>query len=296
MRAYRPWLDHRLVSRKVHRRLKRVTRATGAARDAEVGLIWLQPERQRLGARERVGCDRLIAELKARRAGAYDEIRQRVAAEFDALDARLGAALRVRVQVKRAPRFGPVAGDLMRKQIGEFVTALESIATLADSKAIHFTRIEAKRLRYMLEPLVPELANGAALLNSLKRLQDEFGDLCDRQVLARELVGAAARHGAERAARRVERVLSDGTASGAPSVNVLPGLLALAERVDVDRTQRWRRIARRYLGRHTAAFLGPYRALAEALVQPSRRNRGRASIGSSRAAFRRPRRPSGVPE
>lgn len=284
LRAYRPWLDNRLVSRKLHRRLKRVTRATGAARDAEVGLVWLQHERQRLGARARVGCDRMVAELKARRAGAYDEIRQRVADEFDALDARLGAALRGRAGVAHAPRLGPAVGGLMREQIDALLTELGLIASVTGTKSIHSTRIEAKRLRYLLEPLVPELANGAALLHSLKCLQEEFGELCDRQVLARELIETAARHGAERAARRVERVLSDGTASDAPSVNVLPGLLALAERVNAERMQRWRGITRRYLGRHTAAFLGPYRALAEALAHPPPLGGARSSTRSNRAA------------
>lgn len=267
LRAYRPWLDDRALSRKLRRRIKRMARATSRARDTEVALAWIRRERRYLDDRAAPGYEWLVAELEKRGAKAYDRIRQEVTEDFDVLDAEVRGALGALASTNPAPPFRTAVADTLRAQVVELADELARIASIDDTENIHAARIEAKRLRYLLEPLVALLPHGKALLSALKRFQDEFGELCDRQVLARELVTAAERYGAERAQRKVESVLQGGSQHPRGGADALPGLLALAARVTADRTRRLGGIRRRYLGRRTEAFIEPYRALADELAR-----------------------------
>lgn len=266
LRTYRSWIDGRLVSGKLRRRLKRVARATGTARDAEVGLAWLRGARRCLTARERSGGDRLYAELKARGDAAYAEVRREVVADFDRIDKRLVSALRARASAATAPALGRAIGDLVRRQVDAVAAELIRIRHASDADAIHAARVEAKRLRYLLEPLARELTHGRTLVRSLKKFQDEIGAQCDRQTLAAELVAAAGRYGAKRAARPVAEIMHLHRGEVAARVDGFePGLRALARRLHAERERHFRLIERRYLGRNAERFVRPYRELAAAL-------------------------------
>ena len=63
------------VGEKTRRRLRRLARATGEARDLEVHLAWLDAQRARMRATERPGVEWLIARLRARQDDALAAMR-----------------------------------------------------------------------------------------------------------------------------------------------------------------------------------------------------------------------------
>jgi CHAD domain-containing protein len=67
--------------------------------------------------------------------------------------------------------------------VGELEARVAGVTQSTDADQLHATRIAAKRVRYLLEPLEPGLPDGAPLLERLKRLQDLFGTLTDAHEL-----------------------------------------------------------------------------------------------------------------
>lgn len=268
LQMYRPVAGRGMTQRKLRRGLKRLARATAPARDAEVGLAWLRRVRKDSRAAERAACGRLIADWKARRDASYKDARRAVRDHFDALEARMSRALSTRTVETDAPSLALSIGRLVGVQSAALATELERITSALDTRAIHAARIEGKRLRYLLEPFAPELPSAVALVKSLKRFQDEFGELCDRQVLSEDLIAVAGRYDSERLAGELRSVLQCADQPQTSDDGMALGLLALARRLRAERERRFAGVARRYLGKHAEAFLTPCRGLAENLAGP----------------------------
>lgn len=266
LRLYRPMVDAHMVPHKWRRRLKRLARATNAARDTEVGLAWLRGQRERMSAAERAACDRLIDAWSGRRDKAYAKVRRTLDREFEPLDAGLRQALGHPSNPVTAQVLARSAGLLMHEQITELEAALRHIDSATDAEAIHAARVEAKRLRYLLEPISKELTNGGRPLKALKKFQDDFGELCDRQVLSEELIAAAAGAAAERSAHAMRRIFGGAAAAPLPGPAATAGFTALASRLSAERRQRYAEIDRRYLGERIEPFVTPYRAVADKLA------------------------------
>jgi CHAD domain-containing protein len=247
LRAYRPWLG-RTVPGKLRSRLKRLARATNEARDAEVQLAWLKQHRLRLTVRERAGVEWFRSELTARRDRAYRHIHDELVHDFARVEAALRAAFTRAVRPGRAAsaRFGEVTARLVDEHAGALRAALASIGSLGDEAKIHATRIAAKRLRYLLEPVAPLLAGGRERVRMLKRFQDDFGLLNDSFVRARALADAAQLAGGLRARRVMERALGAAGVADA-GVDPLAGLVRLAATVKREARARYAHIERRYL-------------------------------------------------
>lgn len=274
LRLYRPLIDARLVPRKWRRRLKRLARTTNAARDTEVGLAWLRYRRDHMSEVERAACDRLAEDWSARCDKAYAKVRRTLDKEFAPLDAGLRQAFAPQANVETAPVLAPAVGALMHRQIADLGTTLQHIASVTDVATIHAARVEAKRLRYLLEPFVKEVPNGKRLLRSLKKFQDDFGELCDRQVLADALIATAARDAGERRVQEMRRIFDIGGVTDLlPDSAVSAGVTALATRLSTERKHCYREIENRYLGERVNAFLAPYRTLADRLVNTRNKTR-----------------------
>ena len=84
--------------------------------------------------------------------------------------------------------FSAVMGGLLSDQLEVVRTRLAAVRGASDEQRIHRARIEAKRLRYLLEALRPsgQVDPGPAVKH-LKRLQDLLGELHDSHVLATEV-------------------------------------------------------------------------------------------------------------
>ena len=209
LRSFRNDLDD-IVSKKLQRRLRALTRATGAGRDAEVQLAWLKDHRGELGGRARPGQAWFIDRLEQRRDGSYREIRRELPATFRELDRRLRRALNTPLTQAKGEGsvFAATASRILREHALELEQELDTARTARDPEAVHAARIAVKRLRYLLEPLANDAAGAApaavvagvpALIEQLKQLQDLLGELHDVQVLGVDLGEAVADAAAERA-------------------------------------------------------------------------------------------------
>lgn len=238
VRAHRHHLDS-AVDKKGRRALRRLQRGTGAARDAEVQLEWMEELGGDFTLAEQVGVDwfrdRVERTRAAAEAGVVDEAKRR----FELLDERLRtpiATLTTRLDLPDdGVRFGPVVGGLMRAHVAELAALLEVVVDEHDETPCHDARIACKRLRYLLEPLRRALSPAKTTVNGLKRLQDVLGDLHDMHVLRDTL------------AKRRSKLLVD-----APEA---AGLEALGVRVAGKASALFQRLASEWLGAATDAFV-----------------------------------------
>ena len=92
LRSFRSELGD-AVPKKLQRQLRDVTRATGAARDAEVQLGWVRSHRAELGRRLPPGLPWLLARLAQQQDEAYADIRRTVPGEFRQLERRVRRGL-----------------------------------------------------------------------------------------------------------------------------------------------------------------------------------------------------------
>src|SRR5438105_9555864 len=157
------------VPKKLQRRLRDVTRATGAARDAEVHIGWVQSHRAELGRRLAPGLPWLLARLAQQQDEAYADIRRTVPGEFRQLERRVRRGLSTTLldESPAAPPFAAATSRLIREHVGELEQEAEVARSGPDADAIHAARIAVKRLRYLLEPLAAARPPLARKLESL---------------------------------------------------------------------------------------------------------------------------------
>jgi CHAD domain-containing protein len=256
LRAYAPWYDS--VPKNLRKRLRRLARATTAARDTEVQIEWLGRTPPRLKAGARPGLAWLLARLAERQRTDNRAACKEVRKKFAALEPRLRMALRTRKNGHDSATgadvtFAQATDERLSAYRAELAADLAGIGSVADRDAIHAARIGGKRLRYLLEPLCGSVPGAAALVNAMKAFQDRFGELNDRFVTARE----------------IEQALE---IAGAQAEHVLPGLRKLATWVERDTNRRYRDIRARYLGRRARKLFAPMRALSGTLVAPNTAN------------------------
>ena len=248
-RAYRPYLDD-TVKNPDRREIRRIARATGAARDVEVQLEWLRAQR-RLPQKAAAGSAALIARLREREraseAAADDAI-----ARFPAAAARLQDALaRYSAPIDpadplRAPTTAEIAAGLATLYAAALSSTMASVRTVEDGLRAHQTRIAGKRLRYVLEPLEADTPRGKSAVAALRKLQDDLGDLHDLDVM-------------------LELVASEIAATDAADVAGRAALAALADHVRHRRDRMFAAVHRTWLADGAHALLEEVRAVAEAL-------------------------------
>ena len=194
-RAFRPYLRDDL-GKKLRRRLRDLARDTGASRDLEVHLAWLKEQRRSLGRRQRPGLDWLVGELEARKADADNVLEKDIDGRFVKLERRLARALesyRERLRLRKdgsaapLPTFAEALAPRVRKAASDLETQLGHVRTERDVREGHEARIAAKRLRYLLEPVMKIVPGAADIVDRLKGLQDVLGDLHDAQVFGAEV-------------------------------------------------------------------------------------------------------------
>lgn len=207
LRAYQPWLG-RAAGKRVRAELRRLMRQTSQGRDAEVQIIWLESTRPALRRSERAGLNYLLERLRRRRhaghAAAAAEVRSRVE--------RLDGELRGRLERAQpaALTFGRAFGERLQEYAADTGVRLEATAKAARGEELHDARLAVKRLRYLMEPAVDRIIDGAAVAATLKRLQDVLGEINDARVLGAVVDRELARVSAEQTAR-LRRLALSGT-------------------------------------------------------------------------------------
>lgn len=199
LRAYRPWIG-RAGGKKPRRRLRALTRMTGYSRDAEVLIEWLARQRHELERADRAGLDWFLRQARARKRNYDRTARKRLAGDFERLEQSLRKRLGV-VDEAESKRFRETFSGLLDEQADRFSNRLAVIANADDHKPIHKARIEAKRLRYIVEPLRGFLPEARAVVREMKHVQDILGQLHDNRVLESALQAAVEDAATEKAHR-----------------------------------------------------------------------------------------------
>ena len=170
------------------RRLGRMARESNAGRDAEVFLAWLMTTESQLSPRDHRAAQWLIERFQRQEREAESELESRLKRDFqrtrERLDDRL-STYRVEAHVHGGVRealFGAVMANLVREQAEDLRRRIKRVRSVDDIDESHQARIAGKRLRYLLEPIVPHVAGGPALLSRLRSLQDILGSLHDAHV------------------------------------------------------------------------------------------------------------------
>jgi CHAD domain-containing protein len=202
LRSFTPWLEGAL--RRNERKLRKIAKASNAARDAEVHLAFLASQEGAGSERRRLGLRYLQDRLEKRRGEGFDL--DRVLARFERVAGKLAERLpRYEVRLDDAAPSVPFAAGLasvVREELASVRTRAAGIGGPGDEERVHKTRIAVKRLRYVLEPLRGNAhADTRSAVRELKRLQDVLGDLHDTHTLAQELRAALRDAAAERADR-----------------------------------------------------------------------------------------------
>jgi CHAD domain-containing protein/CYTH domain-containing protein len=256
------------VSKKQARALRDLARSTGAARDAEVQLDWLATLRDDLRPGARRAWSWIVTRLESRRQAAYSAVRDDVLGRFRHLERQLRSGL-ARHEATVAPdparaTFALAAGEMVRCAGTELVTALEAVRAPTDAEEAHHARIQAKRLRYLLEPLrVTSLEHPVdRLVSSAKRVQEVLGNLHDMHVLAAEIESSLVETAAEHARTLHEALYVTGPTS--PGRDLRSGILAI-DRLVRDRVEGLFQELRSLWPEQREAFSAGVEALAVAL-------------------------------
>ncbi len=158
-----------------------------------------------------------------------------------------------------------MTGELLDEQAATFRSLLATVHTPQDEEQAHNSRIAAKRLRYLLEPLTKSVDGVKPLIKRLKRLQDILGELHDTHVLSTEIAEAIETVAAERARRLHELALEAQSSSGrsrrSPG-DETRGLLALTRLLRERRDELFSALQRRWLGQKSDDFFQKVTGLA----------------------------------
>lgn len=266
LRAFRDVFSDTL-NPKHERRLRRVGKTTGASRDLEVHIAWVEKTRKGLRGPARAGASWLLARLRDEKAGSDVELRQAVEDDFDRTMTRLDHALVsyvARVDEVEV-RFGRIVSELLREQAATLSRALGRVSSLGDRAEAHEARIAAKRVRYLLEAFEEALTDVRPIVEELSALQDRLGELHDAQLFGSELATEIAGLLADRApAKRVR---------GGKRVDPVPGLTALARKLHRVEVAAFDAVQRKWLEDLAAPLFSAIAAIADAVDDIAREGR-----------------------
>lgn len=189
------------------RLLRRIRRAAGPVRDADVLLRWVAATRRKR-PEERAGFTLLARTLRDRRNDAAAQLPVMLPDLRKKAARRLGRAIR---EMQRDSPDGPTIAEVMRDGLQRHAeSVLEAAgADLGRTENLHNLRIECKRLRYALEVFAPAIGKSACgrLTLPLTDFQQAIGGFTDCSVRVDRLseVLAAARANLRKRAKRGDR-------------------------------------------------------------------------------------------
>jgi len=254
LRAFGLELDD-TVGRGTLRRLRRLSRRTGQARDLEVQLLWLTHPTVRLGPLASSAAGTLAARLQVEQAAALARALELISGELPGAGRKLDKQLRryeVRVQLeaeRHDPTMAVILGRLLRKGAAEVRAALGKVTAPDRALEAHQARLAVKHLRYLLESLGEVYRGGERAAGRLASLQDALGVLHDRHVLLDRVAREILLHGSAR--RKPHGATSEPT-TRPPTRRAYAALHAALDRATTSEFRRVHRLARS--GASTAAL------------------------------------------
>ena len=205
LRTYRTSL-HDTVRRRTIRSLGRIARATTELRDLDVQLAWLRSETSALGEGRLEAARWVVASIRTDRKAAwrtFDRIlgRKYVQVERDLRKQLAHYVERHKLNSTKPPvSMGRITAKALQTQATALSASLARIRSADDAGRLHKARIAAKRTRYALEAIRPELSVEPAVVTDLERFQDSVGELRDAQLLAHRVAREVTAVAAERTA------------------------------------------------------------------------------------------------
>jgi CHAD domain-containing protein len=272
LRAYRAQLEG-AARAKDRQRLKKIQRATGAGREAEVALAWLTKQQPTLHPEHLAGLNWLSAVLLERRRQCAEALDDELRASFrrtaDRLQERLAIFRSERNLLSEHPQtsFARCLASLIEAHATDLLVSLGQVASMSDSERLHESRIAGKRLRYLLEPVRPYVNEAQQVVKRSKRLQDLLGDLNDVHVLMGE-IDQAFEASMEQRGRRVRTSLRRSDLERAKreaSMSEWPGFIELHHRLEEERRVLIAELRDRWLAGGLDALVAGARDLAQRL-------------------------------
>ena len=272
LRASRPQLES-AVRPKDRQNLKRIQRATGAGREAEVALAWLTKQQPTLQPEHLAGLNWLSAMLLERRRRCSDDLDGGVRASFqrtaERLEERLAVMRSEQNLLSERPHhsFARCVANLTEAHATDLLVTLGQIASMDDADKLHDSRISGKRLRYLLEPVRPYVNDAQQVVKQSKRLQDLLGDINDIHVLMREIDNALEPSMKQRGLRIQASLRSDDIdrARREASMSEWTGFLELHARLREERGLLIAKLRDRWLNGELGALVARARGLAQQL-------------------------------
>jgi CHAD domain-containing protein/CYTH domain-containing protein len=172
--------------------------------------------------------------------------------------------------LRYAPAALPHAGGktlsaLLGRQLadasGELQKRLHKASSRLNEKGLHRARIAGKRMRYVIEPIAHLESDAKAIVEPLKKLQDDIGEMRDAHLFQLEILR-----------------MQDPMVPDPPGEQVRSGLLTIVERLKKDEMLAWRRVRSRWNTARARDFFRRSSALADALVAADLLSRGSAEI------------------
>jgi CHAD domain-containing protein/CYTH domain-containing protein len=271
IRVYGPLLED-VIRLRLRRELRRVARATNASRDLDVKLEWLSTQKAALRPRDEVGLRWLIGQLEEARRQADAEAHALIARRLDRVVGDVGQRVaRLGRRTGSPESLAPVTAHLLQDLAREIEKHLDKVRTIEDQLEAHAARIAGKRVRYLLEPLSGLAPTAGPLIARLKELQDLLGEMHDAEVAAGMIADAMETAAAERGQRVAKALREAGTLDRAALRRArrrdpMPGLIALAARLQARREAAWETLAADWLPRRGELLVQPLEELAHWLA------------------------------
>ena len=187
--------DHPHRMRRMQRAVRSLTRTLGPVRECDVSLLLLAAF-ERAHAENRSAIQLVRQAVVAERKNLQDRLREHLdSVTPDELSRKLTKATKRKKKVTAEPRVGPkpvdaderwrlaLAARIVRrsKQLDQFV---EHAGALYAPDRLHGVRVSVKKLRYALElGQEARLARLTSAIRLLKKMQDNLGELQDREAL-----------------------------------------------------------------------------------------------------------------
>jgi len=291
IRAYRPYLKGS-AKKKPRSRLSALAASTNPARDFEVQMDWLSKRGAELDPDAKSGASHLAERLRAR--GHEAPPPEALRKEFDPLHRSLRKAFsRLRLRLDEDSDFLSATGALVAENASRLKKSLEAVSSAEDGEDLHRARIEAKRLRYLLEPISAEVPEARTLVKEMKTLQDVLGELQDMRVLSQSIAAELERAAVEEA-RRLRDIALQGGGIDTESPPPHPGLLALLRAQRERRDRQFAALSRGWLSGVADAFFERVERLARSLASMSEPAKGRRRFLLSEVPARAKRRPPAI--
>ena len=171
-----------VAEKRDRRTLAGFQKRTGASRDAEVALVWLEGQVDDLEPEHRPGCEWVGARLRSAVDVPSDDANRAVCSEFTEWADGFLPSLANREPGRSAGLgYAQALADRLDRIAHRLAARVDGVGD--DRKqGPHKVRIACKRLRYLVEPVRAESEVAVSLVDRCKGLQDVLGTLNDANV------------------------------------------------------------------------------------------------------------------